>query len=37
MPPEKPKHSSIECAKHGRDRVRRVKSFANSRGNKNAT
>ncbi len=37
MPVEKRTHPAVECAKNGRDRVRRVKSFADLRGNKNAT
>ncbi len=32
MPPEKPTHPSIECAKNGPDRVRNVETFANSQG-----
>ncbi len=37
MPAEKPTHPAVECAENGRDRVRKVESFAGSRGNKNAT
>jgi len=37
MPVEKRTHPAVECAKNGRDRVRKVERFAGSRGDKIAT